>query len=254
MIDTHCHLTDPRLHAQLDDVLARASAAGVTRMITIGTSLDDAQKCLALCMDHANVRCAIGVHPNYSRDVEMADLNQLRGLQSNPAVLALGEMGLDYHYEFSPREKQHAVFEFQLQIAIVLNRPVVIHCREATDDCLDLMKRYKGLRAIFHCFTGTRDEARKILDAGFFLGFTGPVTYKKSDELREVAGFVPDDRFVIETDAPYLSPEPMRKMKTNEPAWVVHVTDAIGQVRGKSRAQIDQITTDNAERFFTWQA
>ncbi len=252
MIDTHCHLTDPRLHSQLAEVLSRAAAAGVSRMITIGTSLEDAQECLELCKNHANVRCAIGVHPNYSRDVQISDLNLLRGLQSNPAVLALGEMGLDYHYDFSPRQKQQAVFEFQLQLALELNRSVVIHCREATDDCLATMSRFAGTRAVFHCFTGTRDEARKILDAGYLLGFTGPVTYKKSDELREVASFVPDDRFVVETDSPYLSPEPMRRIKTNEPARVVHVADAIAQVRVKSRAQIDDLTTANAQRFFSW--
>ncbi|HEX4793385.1 MAG TPA: TatD family hydrolase, partial [Humisphaera sp.] len=177
MIDTHCHLTDPRLFSQLGDVLARAKAAGVTRMITIGTDLEDARQCLELCRLHPNVRCAIGVHPNYSQNVEPGELPLLRGLQNNPSVLALGEMGLDYHYDRAPLDRQRETFEFQLQLAVELNRPVVIHCREATDDCLAIMRGFPTIRALFHCFTGDRSEARKILDAGYLLGFTGPITY-----------------------------------------------------------------------------
>jgi len=253
MIDTHCHLTDPRLLSQLGDVLARAKAVGVTRMITIGTDLEDAQQCLDLCRQHSNVRCAIGVHPNYSQNVEPAELPQLRGLQTNPSVLALGEMGLDYHYDRAPVARQRETFEFQLQLATELNRPVVIHCREATEDCLAIMRGFPSIRALFHCFTGDRSEATKILDAGYLLGFTGPITYKKSDELREVVKMVPEDRLVVETDAPYLVPEPMRKLKTNEPALVVHTADMVATLKGKSKGEIDGLTTANAERFFGWQ-
>jgi TatD DNase family protein len=254
MIDTHCHLTDERLGSQLEDVLSRAAAAGVTHMVTIGTDLDDAAACVTLCRSLDNVRCAIGVHPNYSQHVEVSELSLLRGLQEDPAVLALGEMGLDYHYDFSPKPRQRSVFEAQLQLATELRRPVVIHCREATDDCLAIMREFPGVRAVYHCFTGSVAEARSILDGGYLLGFTGPVTYKKSDALREVARFVPDDRFVVETDAPYLSPEPVRKQKVNEPSFVVHVADAIARERGKSRQQIDELTTANARRFFGWPA
>lgn len=252
MIDTHCHLTDPRLRSQLDGVLNRAQAAGVTRMITIGVTLADAAASLELCDRVPNLRCAIGVHPNHSHEVEPTDLPQLRGLQNHPAVLALGEMGLDYHYEFSPRDRQRTTLEFQLQLATELKRKVVIHCREATDDCLAIMAGFPSVGAVFHCFTAGLVDARKILDAGHMLGFTGPVSYKKSDELRAVAAMVPEDRFVVETDAPYLSPEPMRKQKTNEPALVIHTAQAIAAVRKKRLEEIDQITTTNAERFFGW--
>jgi TatD DNase family protein len=252
MIDTHCHLTDPRLFRQLDAVLQRADAAGVKHIITIGTSLQDAQRCLELCRAHANVRCAIGVHPNYSHEVDPADLPRLRELQADPSVLALGEMGLDYHYDFSPPATQHATFEFQLQLATELHRPVVIHCRDATDDCLAVMRNFPAIRAVFHCFTGDRGEAKKVLDAGYLLGFTGPITYKKSDELREVVKLVPEDRLLGETDAPYLSPEPMRKQKTNEPAFVMHTAGMVAQLKGKSLEEIDAIATGNAARFFGW--
>lgn len=252
MIDTHCHLTDPRLHSQLDAVLARAAAAGVTQMIGIGTDLDDAARCLELCRQFDHIRCAIGIHPNHSHEVDPAELPRLRELQCDPSVLALGEMGLDYHYHFAPVAVQKRFFEFQLQLATELDRPVVIHCREAMDDCLAIMRQFPGIRAVFHCFTGSRDEARQVLDAGYLLGFTGPVTYKKSDELREVVKLAPPDRLLVETDAPYLSPEPVRKQKTNEPAFVMHTAEMVGRLKGMDLKEIDRLTTANARQFFGW--
>lgn len=252
MIDTHCHLTDPRLRSQLDAVLARAAANGVTRMITIGTDLDDARRAIDLCRQVPRVRCAVGVHPNYSQNVELANLPRLREIQADPSVLALGEMGLDYFHRHAVRETQHKVFEFQLALATELGRPVVIHSREAIDDTLAHLRNFPKVRAVFHCFTGTREEAQKILAAGYLLGFTGPVTYKKSDELREVVRTMSEDRVLVETDSPYLTPEPMRKQKTNEPALVKHVAEVVGQLRGWTLEQTDAITTANAERFFGW--
>src|SRR5271154_3504576 len=180
MIDTHCHLTDPRLGSQLSDVLDRAKAAGVGRMITIGTSLEDDRAAIALCRGRDFLRCAIGVHPNYSHAAELVELPVLRQLQAEPCVVALGEMGLDYFQNFAPRPRQFEVFEFQLNLAVEVNKPVVIHCRQATDDCLAVMKGYPAVRAVFHCFTGSPEEARKILDRGYMLGFTGPITFKKN--------------------------------------------------------------------------
>ena len=252
MIDTHCHLTDPRLAEQLDMVLERAGAAGVSRMITIGTDIDDDINCIELCRALPNVRCAIGVHPNYCGHVPPEDLPQLRHLQADPSVVALGEMGLDYHHDFAPRARQYEVFEFQLQLASDLGRPVVIHCREAIDDCLGIMRHFSGVRADFHCFTGTPAEARKVLDAGYLIGFTGAVTFKKNDELRAACALVPLDRLLVETDAPYLSPEPVRKQKTNEPAFVMHVAGEIARVKGLTIEALDAVTTANARSFFGW--
>lgn len=252
MIDSHCHLTDPRLAGQLDMVLERATAAGVGRMITIGTDIDDAIKCIELCRSLENVRCAIGVHPNHCGNVPEDDLPRLRGLQSDSSVIALGEMGLDYYHEFAPRDRQHEVFEFQLELATELNRAVVIHCREATDDCLAIMRGFPRVRAVFHCFTGSVEEARKILDAGYLLGFTGAVTFKKNDALREACALVPLDRLLIETDAPYLTPEPVRKQKTNEPAFVAHVAAVVAKVKNVSLAELDRVTTENVAALFAW--
>lgn len=252
MIDTHCHLTDPRLHVQLGDVLHRASAAGVDRLITIGTTLEDARRCVDLCRSHAQVRCVIGVHPNHSHESQLDDVRVMGELAAEPAVVALGEMGLDYHHAFAPRTLQAKFFEAQLQLAEALRRPVVIHCRDACDDCLAIMRRFAGVRAVFHCFTGNAAEARKILDAGYYLGFTGALTFKKADALREAAALTPADRMLIETDAPYLTPEPMRKQKINEPALVVHVARLLAQIKGMTVEEVESATLANARPLFGW--
>jgi TatD DNase family protein len=252
MIDTHCHLTDPRLFEQLDGVLSRASKAGVTEMVTIGTGIEDAYAAIELCKSHANVRCAIGIHPNYSSQSNLEDVALLRGLQHNPSVVALGEMGLDYHYDRAEKGHQRVIFEAQLQLATDLDRSVVIHCREAVDDTLAIMKTFPKVRAVFHCFTGTADEAQRIVAAGYLLGFDGPITYKKNDDLRAIVKQTPLERILVETDAPYLTPEPVRKIKTNEPAFVVHTAAMVAQVKGVSVEEVDRITTANARLFYRW--
>ena len=252
MIDTHCHLTDPRLLSQLDEVLARAMGAGIDRMITIGTDVSDDAAAVDLCRGRANVRCAVGIHPNYTHEASQDDLPKLRELQADPSAVALGEMGLDRHHKFSTIERQRSFFEPQLQMAIDVKKPVVIHSREATDDTLAVMRSFPGVRAVFHCFTGSPDEARKILDAGYLLSFTGAVTFKKADAVREAAALTPLDRMFVETDAPYLSPEPKRSHKVNEPSLVVHVAETLARVKGVTVAEIDRVTTENAERFFGW--
>jgi TatD DNase family protein len=253
MIDTHCHLTDPRINEQLEDVLARAKAANVECIVTIGTHPNDDMAAIEVCRGRENLRCAIGVHPNYCHEVdEPTAIPMLRQLQNDSSVVALGEMGLDYHYDFADRARQRRFFENQLQLASELDRPAVIHCREAVDDCLKIMSGFKSVRAVFHCFTGTVDEGERIVAAGYFLGFTGVVTFKNSEGLRETARRVPSDRFLVETDAPFLSPEPIRKQKVNEPALVMHTAKAVSQIRGISLEKVDQLTTKNAQEFFNW--
>jgi TatD DNase family protein len=252
MIDTHCHLTDPRLAGQLDAVTERARVAGVVRMITVGTDLDDDRAAIALCRGRANVRCAVGIHPNYTQHATLADVPVLRELQRDASVVALGEMGLDYFHQFADRAHQAKLFEAQLALAAEVGRPVVIHSREAIDDTLAIMRNFAGVRAVFHCFTGTAEEAERILAAGYWISFTGPVTYKKNDALREVVRRVPVDRLMVETDAPYLSPEPKRGQKTNEPALVMYTAAKVAEVRGMGLDELDRVTTENAERFFGW--
>jgi TatD DNase family protein len=252
VIDSHCHLTDERLSVQLPGVLARAAAAGVSRMITIGTSIADDQAAVELCRTLPNVRCAVGIHPNYTHEAQLGDVSRLHDLQSDPTVVAIGEMGLDYFHHYAPRERQLKFFESQLQLAKELDRPVVIHNREATDDTLAAMRNFPGVRAVFHCFTGTPGEARKILDAGYLLGFTGAITFKKNEALREAVALTPPDRMLVETDSPYLTPEPKRSQKTNEPALVIHVAEVLARVKNMSVAEVDRVTTANVAAFFSW--
>jgi TatD DNase family protein len=252
MVDTHCHLTDPRLLEQLDDVIERARVAGVVRLITVGTDLEDDRAAIAVCRGRENVRCAVGIHPNYTQDATLADVPVLRELQKDSTVVALGEMGLDYFHHFADRGHQARLFEAQLGLATEVGRPVVIHSREAIDDTLAMMRNFPGVRAVFHCFTGAADEAERILAAGYWISFTGPVTYKKNDALREVVRRMPIDRLMVETDAPYLSPEPKRGQKTNEPALVMYTAAKAAEVRGMGLDELDRVTTENAERFFGW--
>jgi TatD DNase family protein len=252
MIDSHCHLTDPRLHEQLRQVLDRAAGAGVEGMITIGTDPADARRAIDVCRAHPNVRCAVGVHPNQSHEVDPNDLPLLRDLQADRCVVALGEMGLDYHHHFADRSRQHEYFRWQLSLAAELNRPVIIHCREAVDDCLSIMSGFAGVPAVFHCFTGSVEEGLRIVEKGYLLGFTGVVTFKNSESLRELVRKMPADRILVETDAPYLSPEPVRRQKINEPALVMHTAAMIAQVRQIPIEEVDRITTENVQRFFGW--
>lgn len=250
MIDTHCHLTDPRLYDQLQAVLDRAHTAGVDGMITIGTGIADAELAIRLCREHPAVHCCIGIHPNYVHQADLPDVERLGALQRDPSVLGLGEMGLDYHYNFAPRDRQRLFFEAQLQLAADLNRAVVIHCRDAVDDTLAILAQFPTIRAVFHCFTGTSDEARRIVDRGFLLGFTGPVTFKKSDDLRQAVRQAPLEAILVETDAPYLSPEPVRKIKTNEPAFVMHTAATVASLKQVELPELEHQVLENVHRLF----
>jgi TatD DNase family protein len=252
MIDTHCHLTDPRLLGQIENVLSRAAAAGVDKIVTIGTRPGDWDAATALVAGRHNLRCALGVHPNHCHEVDLAEIAQLRGFQQNPGVVALGEMGLDYHYEFAPKTRQAQFLEAQLALAAELRRPVIIHCREAVDDCLAILRNFGHVKAVFHCFTGTMDEANRIFAAGHLIGFTGVITFRNGESLRAIAAAAPADRILVETDAPYLSPEPLRKQKINEPALVMHTAAAVAAARGVTVAELDRLTTRNALEFYKW--
>jgi TatD DNase family protein len=251
MIDTHCHLTDERLLGQVDDVVARAAKVGVTKIVTVATDLEDSKASIAVCEGRAAVRCSVGVHPAYvANEVEDA-VGQVATLLDNPSVVAIGETGLDYHWD-SPRDRQRTFFLQQLELAQRAQRPVIIHCREAVDDTLAVMRDFSIKRAVFHCFTGTESEATRIVDAGYWLGFTGVITFKKSDEQRRAVLATPIDRLLVETDAPYLSPEPHRNQKVNEPSLVIHTARQVAQLKGVGYDEIDAITTRNAEAFYEW--
>lgn len=251
MIDSHCHLTDPRLFEQLDAVLDRAFQAGVEQIITIGTDPIDARAALGLSQKYPDrIRCAIGIHPNESGQYAPEIINDLKTLARHSSVVAIGETGLDYYWDTVDRRQQQQMFEAHLKLAIELEKPVVIHSRQAIADTLAVLRDYPGVPCVFHCFTGSMSEADAIIQAGYWVGFTGPVTFKKNDPLREILRTIPQDRILVETDGPYLSPEPVRGKKVCEPAFVQYVLAMVAKVRGLSLDQADLLTTANTRRFY----
>lgn len=251
LIDTHCHLTYPGLIEQVDAVVARAAQAGVTRMITIGTDAADHPRVLEQLRRFSAVFGAIGVHPHHAHEVDGAFIGNLRSyFQQEAKLLAVGECGLDYHHASASHEVQRGVFEAQLALAAELNRPAILHVRDAHKDALAMIRNQRPQAFVVHCFTDTVAEAQAWLELGAYIGFTGIVTYKNAAHVAESCKGVPDDRLLVETDAPYLSPVPKRSVKINEPALVVHTADFIAGLRGVSPARIAELTTANARRLF----
>jgi TatD DNase family protein len=256
MIDTHCHLTYDGLHERVADVLAAARAVGVETFISVGTTPADTRKALALTRQHAGVYATVGVHPHYAHQVddEPALREAMHQLAGDRRVVALGEMGLDWHYPDPPRADQRRVFAAQLAVARELpDLPIVIHNREATDDVLAMIREadLPGERFVFHCFTGTPEEVRRILDLGARVGFTGIVTFNSAQEVAQASDDVPLDRLLIETDSPYLTPAPYRKVRPNEPKYVVEVARFLAHRRGLSLETFNAAVEGNARSLFT---
>lgn len=252
MIDSHCHLTFDGLREQVVDVIERAAAAGVTECITVAQDLVDAEQALALSAEHQGVHVAAGVHPHEAARVSEGWDAALVEIARREDVFAVGETGLDYHYDFSDRASQMQVFRRQLEIATEVGKPIVIHCRQAHGDTMATLAKYPGLTGVvFHCFTGSTAEAREILDEGYWISLTGVVTFRKSDELRAVARTMPADRLLIETDSPYLSPEPVRRVQPNEPAHLIHTAACVAEQRGMTMPELSALTEANTRRFFT---
>lgn len=259
LIDTHCHLSFPELASQTDAVITRAKLRGVDRLITVATTPADACSAAKILDSHANVFMAAGIHPHEAGKCTRDDLDALRRLhggETNGAprdrLVAVGETGLDFHYDFAPRARQEEVFRYQIELALEIGRPLVIHARKAEEQVCDILRNYPTLagRVVFHCFSANSTTAQRILDMGFWLSFTGVVTFANAREIREAAKLVPDDRFMLETDAPYMSPEPVRKTRPNEPAFVEHTARFLAELRGVTFEDIAAQTTQNAEEFF----
>lgn len=252
LIDSHCHLTYAEL-SELEAVLARAAEAGVERIISVATDLADAAAALSLARKYPDVvRVAAGIHPHGAGKVSDADLEELARLWRDEPVVAFGEMGLDYHYDFAERSVQKHVFAEQLRRALPLDRPIIIHSREALDDTIAILidEGYSGRRVVFHCFGGGPAEADLIGAHGWRVSFTGTVTFRKSKETQEVARTYPADRLMVETDAPYLSPEPVRGRKPNEPSFLAYTARFLAELRGESLEALAEQMTANTQTFF----
>lgn len=255
LTDSHCHLSELS-QEELQGVLTRAKENGVDRMVAIGAGYgsEGNAKTLALAEKYRHIICALGVHPHDAEKMREHDFDELKKLVQHERVRCIGEIGLDYHYMNSPKEEQRTVLRRFVHLARDVKKPVMIHDRDAGDECVDILREEGAMQAggMVHCFTGSMELARKYLDLGFYVSFTGIITFKKSEDLRAVVKMVPLDRMLIETDAPFLAPEPHRG-KTNEPAFVRHVAERVAVIKGVSYEEVAQVTTGNAQRYFgTW--
>ncbi len=253
LIDTHAHLTFPELREQVADVLARCDEAGIDRVITIGTDLADARAAIAMAERHpARIAAAGGFHPHEAGKVTDEGLAAMAKLWSDPRIVAFGEMGLDYHYDFADRRVQQDVLARQLELAKPHDRPLIIHCREAFEDLVPILldHGFADRRVVFHCFTGTADEAVVLASHGWRISFTGIVTFKGSTELQRIARTYPASALMVETDSPYLSPVPVRSKRPNEPAHVAHTARFLAELRGVGYEELVEQTTHNARAFF----
>ena len=249
LFDTHCHLDADAFDPDRDAVMERAQQAGVEWLVNPAYDLASCRRAIDLAARHAHVYAAAGIHPNDCANFE-AELPALRELIAQPKVVAIGEIGLDYYWDRVAPELQASAFVAQLALARETNLPVIIHCRDAYDDTLDLLEaRATGLKVVLHAFAGRIQHAERALRQGWLIGIGGPVTYKKAENLREVAGNVPLDHLLLETDSPYLPPHPHRG-KRNEPAHLALVAEKVAQVRGVSLAHIATATTAAAMKFF----
>ena len=249
LIDSHCHLDDKQFDPDRDAVIQRALEAGVERMMAIGTGdgPPDLEAALRLARRHDFIYATVGVHPHDAAKATPETFAALEALAADTKVLAIGEIGLDYHYDFSPRNVQREVFVEQLKLAGRAGKPIVIHTREAWDDTLLVLREHWSGGGIIHCFSGGPGEARQALDLGFYLSFGGVLTFPKADALREAARLAPEDRLLIETDAPYLAPVPQRG-KRNEPAFMLETARRLAEVRGVAPERIAEVTTENFAR------
>jgi TatD DNase family protein len=252
LVDSHCHLDFPDFGDELDAVVGRARAAGVGRMVTISTRIKKRAELLAITERYPDVFCSIGTHPHYAHEELDIGVEEIVRFTEHEKTVAIGEAGLDYHYDFSPRDAQERGFRNHIAVARATGLPLVIHSRNADDDMARILEEEMGkgaFNAVLHCFTGGPELARRAIALGLHISFTGIVTFKKSDELRSIAAALPADRILVETDAPYLAPGRYRG-KRNEPAYVAETAKVLAKTRGVSAEELARQTTDNFFRLF----
>ena len=253
LIDSHCHRDFEALANDIDGVMARAAAAGVTGMVTISTYVEKFSTYVALAERYQNVWCSVGTHPHHADEELHIQVDDLVRLSAHPRCVAIGEAGLDYFYDNAPREAQATGLRRHIAAARITSLPLVIHSRKCDDDMAAILREEAGQGAfpfLLHCFTAGPDLARTALDLGGYISFSGIITFKNAEEIREVAKFVPADRYLVETDAPYLAPIPHRG-ESNEPGFVRHTAEKVAEIRGKSLEQVGAETSANFARLFS---
>lgn len=253
LVDSHCHLDFDDLNADLDGVLARAEAAGVKQMVTISTKISTFERVRAIAETHDNIYCTVGVHPHEADKEGDVSTQRLIELSAHERVIGIGETGLDYYYEHAPREEQKASFRRHIDAARRTGLPLIVHTRDADDDMAEILTDEMGKGAfpgLLHCFSSGSPLAKTALDLGLYVSFSGILTFKTAEGVREAARLTPLDRLLVETDAPFLAPVPNRG-KTNEPGFTTHTAAKLAEVKGVTPDEIATITTDNFYRLFT---
>jgi TatD DNase family protein len=253
LFDTHAHLDQPEFDDDRAAVVARAKAAGITNILSIGISADTSQVCVDLASEFDGVHAAVGMQPNYLAEARPDDWDRIVAMANSPGVVAIGETGLDRYWDFTQFELQQDYFDRHIRLSQERGLPFIVHMRDCDEDILVMLReaRQRGpLNGVMHSFTGGQVMANECLAMGLYISFAGMVTYKKSAELRAIAATVPEDRILVETDSPYLSPEPVRKIKRNEPGHVLHTAACLAKTRGVTLEEFAAVTTRNAKRLF----
>jgi TatD DNase family protein len=252
LVDTHCHLDDPQFGADAQKVIARALDHGVKTMVCVGTELESTRRAIELASTHPFIYAAAGIHPHFADKVSTPESFQpLEAMASHPRVVAIGETGLDYYKKFARPERQQELLRRHIRLALRLDKALVIHCRDAHDDFFRILEAEAAppLKGVMHCFSSSREHARKAMDLGFYISIAGPVTYPNATSLADVIKFIPLDRLVVETDSPYLAPQNHRGQR-NEPGYVVHVAEKIADLQGVPFDIVCERTTRNARALF----
>lgn len=250
LVDSHCHLNFPEFKQDLNQVIDHARDQGISHMLTVNTRLSEILEIKRIADTYSNIFCSVGVHPHDSKDYNDPNLiEQLKTHAAHPKVVALGETGLDYYYNNSDQVAQIDCFNMHLNTGIELDLPVIIHTRDADTDTLACLDTYPNVKGVFHCFSGSTDFAKQGLDRGLYISFSGIITFKKAEELREVVKFVPLDRILVETDSPFLAPLPHRG-KRNEPAFTYLVAKQVAELKNISIEEIAEVTTKNFFKLF----
>lgn len=251
LVDTHCHLDDPRYDVDRDEVIRRAWASNIAFLVNVASDAASARRAVALAESDPRIYAAVGVHPHEAKTYNQEVQELIRELAKSPRVVAIGEIGLDYYYDNSPREKQRDAFRQQISLAIECGLPIVIHSRDATQDTVNILREFASqqVAGIMHCFSGSYETAKLLIDLGYYISFGGSITFKNAHRIREVVRKVPLDCIVLETDCPYLTPVPYRG-KRNEPAYVRYVAEMVAQIKGVDVEVVAEQTTVNAKRAF----
>jgi TatD DNase family protein len=251
-IDAHAHLTYEGLIDNIEAVIARSREAGVAGWVTVGTTMEENRKAVELAERFDGMYAALGFHPHYAKDITPEEIAQIKQLAGHPKVVAIGETGLDFHYNFSKQPAQKEIFKQELELAAELNLPVIIHSRNAFDETVEILNQFEGKlkRVVFHCFGGNAEQAAYLVEKCYYISFTGVITFKNAQTARKAAQIVPLERLMIETDCPYMSPEPIRKQKINEPALMVHTAAKLAEVKGVTFEDFANAVTQTTKIFF----